>query len=635
MRNIINYFVFLGLFIPMSLKAQSSLCGIITAETDDKPIAEAKVYLRSSDGTELFTMTDSRGLFMLNGLRMDTYSLIIDADTIKSRANFSNLEILAGMFRMEQFTIADSSYTDYLYKNNGWALDSTKIEEINFDEDERPAFRAMDGMVAGVMSKAPKRGTPPPPPPPPPVVEEVFDDVAVEEVITYSSDEESADRLRPLEKDQRENAGQLTASEWNDLANWDLWSDQIEEEFLEFAEVWKLKPANRVSIDLRNNDDEALVHATVILKDLTGEILAKGKTDNKGRAELFLKDNPNEKKYDLLVEYMGSSFDIKSYKLDKKAPVNIDAPCANNNLIEIMFVVDATGSMGDEIRYLQAEVQDVVNRIANMDQTKTVRSGAIFYRDHSDNYLSRRKDLSTDTESLNTFIQEQRAGGGGDFPEAIDYALKEVTETVNWSEQAISKIAFLILDAPPHDDNESIERIHNSMKKAAEKGIRLIPITGSGIDKSTEYLMKAMAVLTNGTYLYLTDDSGIGNSHIVASNDKSEVELLNDLMVRIVSEMSSVDCFEAQQTDTEILNEWSSTHEVDVFPNPTSDYVNIKTKIDYEQLTIYSLDGQKVLDFGKVTAGIRQIDITELIPGTYILVLSDAAASVSLKLVVK
>ena len=230
MRNIIKYFVFLGLFIPISLKAQSSLCGIITTETDDKPIAEAKVYLRSSDGTELFTMTDSRGLFMLNGLRMDTYSLIIDADTIKSRASFSNLEILAGMFRMEQFTITDSSYTDYLYKNNGWALDSTKIEEINFDEDERPALRGMDGIVAGVMSKAPKRGTPPPPPPPPPVVEEVFDDVAVEEVITYSSDEESADRLRPLEKDKRENAGQLTASEWNDLANWDLWSDQIEED---------------------------------------------------------------------------------------------------------------------------------------------------------------------------------------------------------------------------------------------------------------------------------------------------------------------------------------------------------------------------------------------------------------------
>ena len=55
-----------------------------------------------------------------------------------------------------------------------------------------------------------------------------------------------------------------------------------------------------------------------------------------------------------------------------------------------MLVVDATGSTGDEIRFLQAEVQDVVNRIANIDQTKTIRSGAIFYRDHSDQYLRRR-----------------------------------------------------------------------------------------------------------------------------------------------------------------------------------------------------------------------------------------------------
>ena len=640
MKNILNLFTYLSLLIPVSLTAQSSLCGLITSESNSEPVAMAKVYLRYSDGSELFTITDSKGLFMINGLKTGTYSLSVDAKQIGTKANFRDLELLTGMFRIEHFELSDSTDFVYNYEDDVWAVDSSMIRESLFTGGS-PVIRSMAGPEVAAMKRAPKTGAPPPT-----FDTETYEEVVIEEemvvyevadeAVSYSAEDAVyAGIPERYEKDKRERAGQLTASEWNDLGNWDLWSDQIEEEFLEFTEVWKLKPANRVSVDIVNKDKQALVHATVILKNTSGLVLAKGKTDNKGRVELFLDTKPAEKKYNLLVEYMGTEFEVKGHRLDRDTPVTVDAPCANNNLIEIMFVVDATGSMGDEIRFLQAEVQDVVNRIANIDQTKTVRSGAIFYRDHGDQYLSRRKELSTDTESLNTFIQEQRAGGGGDFPEAIDFALKELTESINWSEQAISKIAFLILDAPPHDDDASVERIHTSIDKAAAEGIRLIPVTGSGINKATEYLMKSLAVLTNGTYLYLTDDSGIGNSHLDASNDKTDVELLNDLMVRIVSEMSSVDCFEAQQTDTEIVNEWSSTNEVDVFPNPSSDYINLKTQVDYEQVAIYALDGQKALDLGRLPAGIRQVDISELIPGTYILVLSDSGSSVSLKLVVK
>ena len=634
MRNILILFICIYLFTPQAVQGQSSLCGILTSESSNEPIEDAKVYLRSSDGTELFTLTDSKGLFMLNGLPMGTYSLSVDAEKNASKAKFKDLDLLAGMFRIEHFMLSDSSNLVYNYEDDRWAVDSTKIrKKLPFDGAR--VVKGIGSPEVASMRGAPKTGAPPPSMDTYDVADEDVTEELAYEAVSYSAEDLGVGIPESYENGKKERAGQLTASEWNDLDNWDLWSDQIEEEFLEFTEVWKLKPYNRVSIDLVNDNKQALVHATVILKNGSGDVLGIGKTDNEGRVELFLEEKPEDKKYNFNVEYMGSVFEVNGHKLDKNTPVSIDVPCANNNLIEIMFVVDATGSMGDEIRYLQAEVQDVVNRIAELDQAKTVRSGAIFYRDHGDQYLSRRKELSTDTKALNTFIQEQRAGGGGDFPEAIDYALKELTESINWSEQAISKIAFLILDAPPHNDTESLDRIHGSIKKAAEKGIRLIPVTGSGINKSTEYLMKALSVMTNGTYLYLTDDSGIGKSHLDASNDKSEVELLNDLMVRVVAEMSSVDCFEAQQTDTEVSNEWSSTHEVDVFPNPTSDYVNLKTKVDYEQIVVYGLDGQKVLDFGKMTAGVRRLDVSSLLAGTYILVLSDVNNSVSLKLVVK
>jgi hypothetical protein len=64
-------------------------------------------------------------------------------------------------------------------------------------------------------------------------------------------------------------------------------------------------------------------------------------------------------------------------------------------------------------------------------------------------------------------------------------------------------------------------------------GIRIIPIAGSGIDKSTEYLMRCLAIATNGTYVFLTDHSGIGAGHIEPTTDTYNVELLNNLLIRL------------------------------------------------------------------------------------------------------
>ena len=66
-------------------------------------------------------------------------------------------------------------------------------------------------------------------------------------------------------------------------------------------------------------------------------------------------------------------------------------------------------------------------------------------------------------------------------------------------------------------------------------GIRIVPIASSGIDKSTEYLLRTMAFTTGGTYTFLTDDSGIGGEHIEPTIGAYNVEKLNDMMVRIVN----------------------------------------------------------------------------------------------------
>lgn len=81
---------------------------------------------------------------------------------------------------------------------------------------------------------------------------------------------------------------------------------------------------------------------------------------------------------------------------------------------------------------------------------------------------------------------------------------------------------FLILDAPPHF--EHIERYKNAVIKAAKMGVKIIPVTASGINRETDFLMKFTSILTNGTYTFITDHSGIGGDHLAPVHDEYEVE---------------------------------------------------------------------------------------------------------------
>ena len=82
--------------------------------------------------------------------------------------------------------------------------------------------------------------------------------------------------------------------------------------------------------------------------------------------------------------------------------------------------------------------------------------------------------------------------------------------------------------------------IKNEIKKAQEKGIKIIPIVASGADKTVEYLMRYFSVSTNGTYVFLTDDSGIGNKHLKPTTADFKVEKLNNLIVRLINKYAGI-----------------------------------------------------------------------------------------------
>ena len=195
-----------------------------------------------------------------------------------------------------------------------------------------------------------------------------------------------------------------------------------------------------------------------------------------------------------------------------------------------MFLVDTTGSMADEISYLQKDF----SAIAEDAGSSGIRYAACFYRDEGDEYVTRMNPFTSDVSEVQVKINSEYADGGGDNPEAVAPALTEaVSADQGWSESA-EKLLFLIFDAPPHDGTEAA--LDAAIRSAAAQGIRVIPVVASNADRATELFGRAAAIVTNGTYVFLTDDSGVGDEHLEPIVGSYDVELLHDVIVRIINE---------------------------------------------------------------------------------------------------
>ena len=151
---------------------------------------------------------------------------------------------------------------------------------------------------------------------------------------------------------------------------------------------------------------------------------------------------------------------------------------------------DLTGSMGDEIEYLQAELADVMQQINSRHNLWKLYLGATFYRDYGDTYVTSSKRSTTNLQEIYQFMDSKHADGGGDGPEAVHEALEAALSKHAWHDNARTRLLFLILDAPPHDDSLTVARLQHSIRTAASQGVKIIPVVASGggfdQDKSLE-----------------------------------------------------------------------------------------------------------------------------------------------------
>jgi len=443
--------------------------------------------------------------------------------------------------------------------------------------------------------------------------------------------------------------GVLTAGEVNDFAKWQQWTDLSANALSSLRKAWGIAPAGRYTLDLQTPQGLPLANASVQLRRADGTVLYRARTDNTGKAELWTTldaaDTAASGSLRLEVEYGGHFIRVSDAQPFTKAVnrVVLDVACGPSNAVDVAFVVDATGSMQDEIDFLKAEMNDIIYQGKRIGDQLDFRFANVFYRDAGpgEQYTTRSMDFTRVLSTAVNFISEQRADGGGDTPEAVEIALDSAINGLAWSSEARARILFLMLDAGPHLTPAVKQRMRELAAAAAAKGIRIVPVAASGMDKGTEYLLRSLALATNGTYTFLTDHSGVGNPHLAPSTDAYQVESLNSLLVRILKGFTYMpDC---QQQLPELALDYPDssvtaplaadsalavpeggpahgTFTWHYWPNPTTGLIHITADAPIPELYVTDLGG-KVLQVVKGLAADRtaQVDLGAYATGIYLI----------------
>ena len=149
-----------------------------------------------------------------------------------------------------------------------------------------------------------------------------------------------------------------------------------------------------------------------------------------------------------------------------------------NNDFDLLFLVDATGSMGSYIISAKEETKNISKELRKTYPDKNFKYGYIFYRDPIDSHSDIHEviDLTDNVNSIPEKIAVIRATGGGDLPEDWAGAYKLVNEKISWRDG--EKVIIHLADAGAHGKlftlsdkypNEEIKLIQELEKCALKK----------------------------------------------------------------------------------------------------------------------------------------------------------------------
>ncbi len=253
-------------------------------------------------------------------------------------------------------------------------------------------------------------------------------------------------------------------------------------------------------------------------------------------------DDRDSASYQVQVRRAGKTVTSALQRGQKNAVqvVVADAPLPARAKLDLVFMVDATGSMADEIDKLRDSLQGIVRDIAQLPSNPDICLGLVTYRDRGDEYFVRGWDLSNNVAGFQNVLDGVRANGGGDYPEAMNEAFDHAVQAMNWRGASTTRLLVSLADAPPHMDYPQ-PRYEQTMLAALGKGIKVLSVAASGQDTTGEIAQRQIAQYTGGRFIFLTykvasDPSSGPGSETVHEVENYSVDTLDKLVVKLVRE---------------------------------------------------------------------------------------------------
>ncbi len=355
--------------------------------------------------------------------------------------------------------------------------------------------------------------------------------------------------------------GQLTAGDFDDNLNFDHFLGYIEsmKQSDPSQSLPDIDAGDRVTIRILDENEQGVSNAFVSITPFnsTSPIIETYSGTN-GIFYFFPKIDGamGQTKFNVMInppdlENLTTSLVLDLDQLPEDRVVEANLESYTNTLpnnLDLMLVIDTTGSMSDELNYLTDEFKDIISTITQDYPQTYINFGLVVYRDEGDDYVVRTYEFTSSLNEMQQQLANQRSAGGGDYPEAMDQALSKAINS-QWRDGNTARMLFLVADAPPHDDK--LQATTDLIYTARQSGIHIFPLAASGVADTAEYIMRTASCLTHGRYLFLTDDSGIGNSHAEPHIPGYVVTHLDDLFVRVVgSELAGV---RIEATEDEII----------------------------------------------------------------------------------
>ncbi|KAJ9099025.1 hypothetical protein QFC20_005782 [Naganishia adeliensis] len=190
--------------------------------------------------------------------------------------------------------------------------------------------------------------------------------------------------------------------------------------------------------------------------------------------------------------------------------------------IDLVFIQDATGSMGSYIASATKNIEEICNQIVThgqLERPDDLRIAIVAYRDHPPQdrtYVTKTLQFTSSIQEIHTFLQALSACGGGDGPEAMTAAMEVTLHELKWRTYS-TKTVVVVADAPPHGFPNGDPDGHDPLQIARE-------MAGRGIGVYGVEFFQAMSRITSGLMLPLTTADLLANAIIGSVLENLDME---------------------------------------------------------------------------------------------------------------